>query len=97
VDIGEESMFTLKGGTIYGDVYGLPDGADQSLVNIVRSGYAALHVNDNATAANWGTGGTYTKGGVSQTSGSKIVPFSNNEDDRYDGGTSDTLIATPAK
>jgi hypothetical protein len=93
VDIGENSTFTLKGGTIYGDIYGLPAGADQSLANIARGGHAALHVSDNATAANWGTGGAYTKGGVSQTGGSKIVPFSNVEGDRYDAGTSDTLIA----
>jgi hypothetical protein len=98
VDIGEQGTFTLKGGTIYGDIYGLPAGADQSLTNIARSGYAALHVNDMATAANWGTGGTYTKDGESQQGGSKIVPFnfSNDDNDRYDGGTSDTLIATPA-
>jgi hypothetical protein len=93
VHIGENSTFTLKGGTIYGDTYGLPAGADQSLINIARGGYAALYVNDKAAAANWGTGGTYTKGGVSQSGGSKIVSFNNDDNDRYDGGTSDTLIA----
>jgi hypothetical protein len=35
--------------------------------------------------AKWGTGGTYTKGGVSQTGGSDI------------GTTADTLIAVPGK
>jgi hypothetical protein len=76
VEIGEGSTFTLKGGTIYGDIYGLPAGAEQSLANIMRSGYAALHVNEKALAANWGTGGTYTSGGVPQTGGATNVPFS---------------------
>jgi hypothetical protein len=37
--------------------------------------------------AKWGMGGTYTKGGVSQTGGSDIL--------RSDRGTDDTLIAVP--
>jgi hypothetical protein len=94
VDIGENSTFTLKGGTIYGDTYGLPAGADQSFANIARGGHVALYVHGDAEAANWGTGGAYTKGGVSQTGGSKIVPFS--KEDGQSAGTSDTLIAKPA-
>jgi hypothetical protein len=39
----------------------------------------------NAGTAKWGTGGTYTKGGASQTGGSDI------------GSTDDTLIAVPGK
>ncbi|MDR0910320.1 MAG: hypothetical protein LBM77_11215 [Spirochaetaceae bacterium] len=42
-----------------------------------------------SATAKWGTGGTYTKGGVLQTGGSGIIP-----PDRY--GTVDTLIAIPA-
>jgi hypothetical protein len=45
---------------------------------------SGVYVDDNGTAK-WGTGGTYTKGGVSQTGGADI------------GSTDDTLIAAPAK
>ncbi|MDR2730741.1 MAG: hypothetical protein LBB81_07585 [Treponema sp.] len=41
----------------------------------------------------WGTGGTYTKGGVNQTGGSDIT--ANNSG--ASGRTNDTLIAIPAR
>jgi hypothetical protein len=41
----------------------------------------------------WGTGGTYTSGGVSQTGGSDIVTLNGG----VYGKTDDTLIAVPAK
>jgi hypothetical protein len=41
----------------------------------------------------WGTGGTYTKGGVAQTSGSDIFQYLFDKDWDYTG---DTLIAIPA-
>jgi hypothetical protein len=43
-----------------------------------------LNIVDGSTAK-WGTGGTYTRGGVSQTGGSNIA------------STNDTLIAIPAR
>jgi hypothetical protein len=72
-------MFTMKGGRIQGST-----ASDGFAANIVtgNSG-AALMV--GSTAAKWGTGGTYTKGGVSQTGGNDI------------GNTGGTLIAVPAK
>jgi hypothetical protein len=73
--------FTLKGGTIYGSADGLPAGTDPSLANSAQHD-VSLSVNNST--AKWGTGGTYTKGGVSKTGGSDI------------GDTEDTLIAVPA-
>jgi hypothetical protein len=64
----------MQGGTIYGKT--------GSLANIA-SNNAALEVHQNAVAAKWGTGGTYTKGGVSQPPDSNI------------DSTDDTLIAIP--
>jgi hypothetical protein len=74
------SVFTMEGGTIYGK------SAGAGLANSANHAYSALHVypDPNAGTANWGTGGTYTKGGVEQTGGSEI------------SGTDDTLIAIPA-
>jgi len=43
-----------------------------------------------ATASMWGTGGTYTKGGVNQTGGSAIVTGTGTRIN-----TNDTLIASP--
>jgi hypothetical protein len=70
------STFIMEGGTIYGSSEGV--NANTSSIG------AAFNVADGGTAK-WGTGGTYTKGGVSQTGGSVI------------GSTDDTLIAIPAK
>jgi hypothetical protein len=72
--IHEASTFTMEGGTIYGSSEGVNANTAQEK--------AVLH---NESTAKWGTGGTYTKGGVSQTGGSDI------------GDTNDTLIAIPAK
>jgi hypothetical protein len=76
----------MEGGTIYGKASSLPAGTDASLANSAQN-YASLEVY-NATAK-WGTGGTYTKGGVPQTGGGGIV----HSDPNDGGGTDDTLIA----
>jgi hypothetical protein len=69
------STFTMEGGTIYGS----SEGAN---ANTAQAG-AALRVLGGSTVK-WGTGGAYTKGGVSQTGGTDI------------GDSDDTLIAIPA-
>jgi hypothetical protein len=74
---GEGTTFTLKGGTIYGSSAG--DGNANTTTPSNNS--AALGVGGDNSSAKWGTGGTYTKGGVSQTGGSDI------------GRTDETLIA----
>jgi hypothetical protein len=79
----EGSTFTLKGGTIYGKSDSLPPETDPSLANSAERN-SALEVNGAGATAKWGTGGTYTKGGVDQAGGSGI------------GNTDDTLIAVPA-
>jgi hypothetical protein len=70
--------FTLKGGRIQGST------DSGSFVKNTGNNAAALRVMNNSTAK-WGTGGTYTKGGVSQSGGSDI------------SNTNDTLIAVPAR
>jgi hypothetical protein len=89
---GESSTFTIQGGTIYGKADRIPAGTDASLANSARFG-ASLNVYRKATAK-WGTGGTYTKGGVSQSDGSDIAaPIKDGQ-----GSTDDnTLIAVPGK
>jgi hypothetical protein len=85
---GRKSTFTLSGGTIYGSAAAAKAGAN---ANETRDGSgkpaagpgAALYAGDSA--AKWGEGGVYTKGGVPQAGGSDI------------GNTDATLIATPAK
>ncbi|MDR1468830.1 MAG: hypothetical protein LBT00_06005 [Spirochaetaceae bacterium] len=78
-------MFILEGGTIYGSANRLPAGTDASLANSANAN-ASLHAgNPDDATTKWGSGGTYTKGGVSQSGGSNI------------GSTNDTLIAIPAK
>jgi hypothetical protein len=79
--------FTMKGGRIQGSTDS--DGFTKNSVSYENS--AALFVWD--CAAKWGTGGTYTRGGVSQAGGSDIVPI----DADSGGSTNDTLIAIPAK
>ena len=80
------ATFTMKGGRIQGST-----DSDGFTKNIGPGEMAALSVYDST--AKWGTGGAYTKGGVSRTGGSDIVPI----DADSNGGTDDTLIATPAK
>jgi hypothetical protein len=82
VRVDNGNMFTMKGGTIYGKTSNLPLGADPSLANSGGNKTAALSAGEGA--AKWGTGGTYTKGGVDKAGGSDI------------GSTDDTLIAIPA-
>jgi hypothetical protein len=77
---GEGSVFTLKGGTIYGS----SAGGGNANTTVDTDDSAALNVALGVTAK-WGTGGVYTKGGVSQPGDSDI------------SNTNDTLIATPAE
>jgi hypothetical protein len=81
VRLSAGSTFTMKGGTIYGKADSLPAGVDPSFAN---SGGNTAALAADGDMAKWGTGGTYTKGGVGQTGGSDI------------GSTDDTLIAEPA-
>jgi hypothetical protein len=82
-----ESMFIMEGGTIYGRADRLPTGTDASLANSAPNRASSLRVWQGT--ANWGTGGTYTKGGVSQTGGEYII-YSDDV-----AATEETLIATP--
>jgi hypothetical protein len=70
------ATFVMEGGTIYGKA------AEGGKANTAAEDGAALKARGTVK---WGSGGTYTKGGVPQTGGSDI------------GSTNDTLIATPAK
>ena len=81
-----QGVFIMEGGTIYGKVDSLPSGTDAGLANSARNA-SSLRVWE--TTAKWGTGGTYTKGGIPQTGGSNILPSEGNSDD--------TLIAIPAQ
>jgi hypothetical protein len=78
--VDNNNLFIMEGGRIYGNAESLPAGTDANLANSARDG-ASLFVDGTAK---WGTGGTYTKGGVSQNGGSDIST------------TDDTLIAVPA-
>lgn len=92
VRVQGDGVFTLKGGTIYGKADKLPSGTDISLANRGE----ALDVdnqNEGTATVTWGTGGTYTKGGIEQIDGSNIVPHEQGQN--Y--GTDETLIATPAQ
>jgi hypothetical protein len=87
VAVKEDSSFTMKGGTIYGNasVANAGDNANETRISGVpvnNTGGAAIGVSVEGVAK-WGTGGAYTKGGVSQTGGSDI------------GESDKTLIATP--
>ena len=73
--------FIMVGGSIYGA------SAQSGDANTAPT-YAALM--DTGTAR-WGTGGTYTIGGVAQTGGNSILPSTGAR------GTNDTLIAVPAR
>jgi hypothetical protein len=85
--VDNDSTFTMEGGTIYGKAESLPAGTDASLANSAGIGASLSAV---YSTAKWGTGGTYTKGGASQSGGSYIVNPSPNH-----VGTDDTLIAAP--
>jgi hypothetical protein len=88
-----EGSFILKGGRIQGST--TSEGFAANTISGGIQSSAALHIDDyeGTTVAKWGTGGTYTKGGVPQTGGSDIAETSG----RYrQGGTDDTLIAIPA-
>jgi hypothetical protein len=74
-----KGTFTMEGGRIQGSA-----DSDGFTKNTANGYYVALWVAPaDGTTAKWGTGGTYTKGGASQTGGSEI------------GNTDDTLIAVP--
>jgi hypothetical protein len=78
-----DGYFEMIGGRIQGSRDS--DGFTGNIDNERKA--AALHL--NMSRSKWGTGGTYTIGGVSQLGGSEIVAHSS--------GTNDTLIATPGK
>jgi hypothetical protein len=87
------ATFTMEGGRVQGntdsDGFTKNTGSNQSS--------AALHLDNWSdrinTAAKWGTGGTYTKNGISQNGGGDIVSAGF----RSGNGTNDTLIAIPAR
>jgi hypothetical protein len=81
------ATFILKGGRIQGSVDS--DGFAKNVGAYKNS--VALSVYDST--AKWGTGGTYTRGGIPQTGGSDIVPIEADSG----SGTNDTLIAVPAQ
>ena len=83
------STFTLKGGRIQGGV-----DSDGFAKNTVSSDGRGMALVVWETTTKWGTGGTYTKGGVPQSGGSDIVV---DLDENSTGSTDETLIATPAK
>jgi hypothetical protein len=76
----KESTFTLKGGRIQGGT-----DSDGFTKNTGSEDSGAMNV--YKCWPKWGTGGTYTKGGVPQTGGSDIYDWD---------GANDTLIAIPA-
>ena len=94
---GEGGVFTMLGGTIYGSAAAANAGGNANETrnsrgtSVTGRGAAISYGFDGR--AKWGTGGTYTKGGVPQTGGSEIAPLRN---DGF-GGTDDTLIAIPGK
>ena len=89
--VNYEASFTLEGGTIYGASEGTnANTADSDAALLVRTNQSGR---TNAGTAKWGTGGTYTMGGVNQTGGSDILTF----DPNADYGTDETLIAIPAQ
>ncbi|GHV73538.1 hypothetical protein AGMMS49940_08400 [Spirochaetia bacterium] len=75
VKVNGGGVFTLKGGRIQGNTDS--DGFTKN------TGFNAA-ISVDSGGVKWGTGGTYTKGGVAQTGGSDIVD------------SDDTLIAIPA-
>ena len=74
VGVYRQGTFIMIGGTIYGSNEG-------NNSNTAPTGAAVMAYG----TARWGTGGTYTKGGVNQSGGGNI------------GNTNDTLIAIPAR
>jgi hypothetical protein len=83
VSLTRGGTFTMEGGTIYGQAGRLPAGTDASRANSAQRAGSLYY--DLISMARWGMGGTYTKGGESQTGGAEIR------------GTDDTLIALPPK
>jgi predicted outer membrane repeat protein len=77
VFVVDDGIFTMKGGRIQGST-----DSEGFTKNTASTSGAAIYV-DPDIEAKWGTGGAYTKGGVTQTGGSDI------------GTSDDTLIATP--
>jgi hypothetical protein len=88
-----DNTFVLEGGTIYGNANSIPSGTDARLANNAPTA-AAMRITfwGGNLKVRWGTGGTYTRGGMHQTGGSDIVPLRGQH-----GTTDDTLIAIPAR
>jgi hypothetical protein len=81
------ATFIMEGGTIYGsDAEGGKANANNSFTSS-----AAITIYPEVTAK-WGTGGTYTIGGVPQSGGTNILQL-----DEYGGRSNVTLIAIPAR
>jgi hypothetical protein len=82
---GSVCTFTMSGGRIQGNTD--RDGFTKNILAGRDQGGTALSVDmwEAGVTAKWGTGGAYTKGGVSQSGGSDI------------GSTDDTLIAVPGQ
>lgn len=78
VAVTDHGRFTMSGGRIQGST------TDGNYTSNAASHSSALAAGGDNETAKWGTGGTYTKGGVEQTGGSDI------------GSTDETLIAIPA-
>jgi hypothetical protein len=94
VAIWEDGLFEMYGGRIQGGADS--DGFTRNTSKNGRKNAALFLV---MSSAKWGAGGTYTKGvgapgGAAQTGGSAIAltEWPNGQE-----GTSDTLIAIPAK
>ena len=84
-----DALFEMHGGRIQGNKDS--DGFTRNINRHPKGRHAALQ--NTMSRTKWGTGGTYTIGGVPQTGGGEIAPLRN---DGF-GGTDDTLIAIPAK
>jgi hypothetical protein len=97
VHVRNRATFTMKGGRIQGgtDSDGFTKNTDTN-----SDGSSALYVHNGAATAKWGSDGTYTKGGVSQTGDGDIVELNKHlseADWDWAGSTDDTLIAVPAQ
>ena len=80
VKLNEGATFTMSGGRIQGGT-----ASDGYAANTLNQSNQSAAIEVSQSTARWGTGGTYTRGGVNQSGGSNIA------------STNDTLIAIPAR
>ncbi|MDR1837255.1 MAG: hypothetical protein LBQ89_06305 [Treponema sp.] len=83
VFISNRSTFIMEGGRIQGGTDS--DGFTRNISRMGSDGLQSAALEVSQSTARWGTGGTYTKGGVSQIGGGNIA------------STNDTLIAIPVR